>query len=78
MANYASRKGITRSDLSPIEDAYRRDLPPCPKCGASKGDPCRSPKGKTIKAHSAREFIEGAARAILEKLPGRGEEAGTP
>ena len=42
---------------SPIEDAWRRNLPVCPKCKAGLGDPCRMPSDKSTKAHKEREEI---------------------
>ncbi len=55
---------------SPIEDAYLRNLPICPKstCAAWPGDPCRTPNGKTTKAHKERE------RLLAEADTGRANE----
>lgn len=57
--NQASRRNISRTPSSPIEDAYRRELPPCRKCGALKGDPCRTPKNKVTRPHKQREMDWG-------------------
>lgn len=29
---------------------------PCPKCGAGKGEPCRSPKGDPTEPHHAARY----------------------
>jgi hypothetical protein len=41
--------------FSPVRDAAERDLPACPKCGAHRGDPCRTPAGVTTPPHVARD-----------------------
>lgn len=58
-----------------VGDAIDRNLPPCPKCDAHRGDPCRLPtrylsgvSAPTTKPHKAREEahakeIAGAADA---------------
>lgn len=35
-------------------EALHQNLPPCPTCGAAKGDPCRTPSNKTTKPHKER------------------------
>lgn len=42
------------NNLPPILYAIEHDLPPCPRCKAAQGDPCRSPSWKTVPAHLAR------------------------
>jgi hypothetical protein len=37
-----------------VADASERDLPPCPKCGAGRGDPCRTPGDRTTDPHASR------------------------
>lgn len=39
-------------------DASRRQLPPCLKCGAALGDPCRRPSGRTTPPHVNRVLDE--------------------
>ena len=51
------RQGISHVAHSPIEDAWRRNLPPCPKCHAWKGDPCRTPRDRVTKPHREREAL---------------------
>lgn len=41
--------------VSPISDAAKRNLPPCGKCKAYRGDPCRSPSGATRYPHVERK-----------------------
>lgn len=36
------------------EQAARNKLPACPKCGAAKGDPCRTPAYRTTAPHAGR------------------------
>ncbi len=39
-------------------DASRRQLPPCLRCGAALGDPCRRPSGRTTPPHVNRVLDE--------------------
>lgn len=41
-------------DGGPVDDAWRRSLPPCPKCEAVKGDACRMPSNRTTWPHKER------------------------
>lgn len=41
-----------------ILDAATRVLPPCPKCKALRGDPCRTPMDKITKPHKEREELQ--------------------
>lgn len=67
----ASRAGIPEPPHptnSPIQDAFMRDLPKCPKCGAWRGDPCRTPMGSTTKAHRDRG-VPDRARPMRQDAP---------
>ena len=39
----------------PVYDAVKRRLPACVACGALRGDPCRTPTGRTRPPHVTRE-----------------------
>lgn len=45
----------------------------CPKCGASAGEPCRTPGGRRTLHHSDRRFaigappVDAAERAVLDE-----------
>jgi len=39
-----------------IDEALELDLPPCPHCGALRGDPCRSPLDRITAVHVARRM----------------------
>lgn len=39
-----------------ILEAARANYPPCPRCGALNGDPCRTPSWHTTKPHKEREI----------------------
>lgn len=40
--------------MSRVYEAAQYNLPPCPKCGALQGDPCRTPSNKTCNPHKER------------------------
>ena len=42
-------------EMTPVLDAAMRNLPPCKRCGAARGDPCRTPRGSTRYPHKERE-----------------------
>lgn len=50
-------KAVTAKRRGYVLDAATRQLPPCPKCGAGKGDPCRTPLLRTTAPHAGR-FLE--------------------
>ena len=60
-------RGITRSDRSPIEDAWQRNLPECPKCHAGRGDACRTPGDRSRKPHAQREGLFAAELRRVEE-----------
>jgi hypothetical protein len=35
-------------------EAAEGNYPPCSRCGAAQGDPCRTPAGQTTKPHRVR------------------------
>ena len=53
--NQASRKGITRSPNSKIDDAWRRNLLECPVCAAGYQSPCQTPSGRPRLPHRGRK-----------------------
>lgn len=40
--------------MSHIQHAAEHNLPPCPRCSAEQGDPCRTPGWKTCRPHAER------------------------
>jgi hypothetical protein len=43
-----------RIQLEHTRRAREQDFPPCPSCGARRGEPCLNPKGETFRPHAAR------------------------
>lgn len=56
--------------MPPTRDATLRGLPPCPKCGVDRGDPCRAPNGRTTKAHQERESYYNEELRVLHTNEG--------
>jgi len=60
--------------MGPVRDAITRNLPPCPKCKADRGDPCRLPSWRTCKPHKARERLWVEMHDETGEVPEKGPE----
>ncbi len=49
-----------------VLEAAKMNLPPCKKCGALRGDPCRKPSGVTTTPHLER--MQNNAQEVNEQI----------
>lgn len=54
-------------NLPPVRYASEYDLPECTRCGALRGDPCRTPQGRTTQPHDVR--IPAVLRPVKPGCP---------